>query len=296
MRSFIGVLVSLLIVASVAAQRAVMVDPASGEIVYPPNFWVANDEWMQGSSNGAAANRTNLGLGAAWLTNTDATNFRTAIGLGATSDVTFDVVRSTFGFRVESGTNQQVYIGDDVVEMLVPLDIYAAAGISFDGSNAALAAATTRTNLSLGATWLTNTDVTNFRTAIGLGWPALTNTNSGTALLAMNADGEIVYNHTNVEPYIIDRINISARGNFEGYFYVTSQDAIQFQTDQGYDTAGITRTNLQIPWSGLTNTTASNFHRALFPNTNSAPSVTNAVNGWVNIYIGTNTYKLPLYK
>ena len=173
MRSFIGILVSLLLVALVAAQRAVMVDPGTGEIVYPPNFWLANDEWMPGSSNGAALNRTNLGLG----------------------------------------------------------------------------------------------------------WPALTNTNSGTALLAMREDGEIVYSQTNVEPYIIDRINISARGNFEGYFYVTSQDAIQFQTDQGYDTAGITRTNLQIPWSGLTNTTASNFHKALFPNTNTAPSVTNAVNG-----------------
>jgi hypothetical protein len=41
--------------------------------------------------------------------------------------------------------------------------------ISFNGTNAAFAAATTRTNLNLGATWLTNTNVTNFCTAIGLG-------------------------------------------------------------------------------------------------------------------------------
>jgi len=37
--------------------------------------------------------------------------------------------------------------------------------------------AATRTNLDLGATWLTNTSVTNFRTAIGLGATWLTNTN-----------------------------------------------------------------------------------------------------------------------
>jgi len=34
-----------------------------------------------------------------------------------------------------------------------------------------------RQNLGLGATWLTNTNVTNFRTAIGLGWSALTSSN-----------------------------------------------------------------------------------------------------------------------
>jgi hypothetical protein len=54
--------------------------------------------------------------------------------------------------------------------------------ISF--SSTALATAT-RTNLSLGATWLTNTNVTNFRTAIGLGLPALTNTSNVTMMRAL---------------------------------------------------------------------------------------------------------------
>jgi hypothetical protein len=46
-------------------------------------------------------------------------------------------------------------------------------------------AATTRTNLSLGATWLTNGNVTNFRSAIGLSLPALTNTSNVTAMRAL---------------------------------------------------------------------------------------------------------------
>ena len=49
------------------------------------------------------------------------------------------------------------------------------APISFNGTNSA---PPTRTNLGLGATWLTNTNVTNFRTDIGLGWSVLTNTNT----------------------------------------------------------------------------------------------------------------------
>jgi hypothetical protein len=104
-------------------------------------------------------------LGATWLTNTNVTNFRTAIGLGDTNVVTFDVVRSAFGFRVQQGTNIFVYIGDDVVEMSVPLNIYAADGISFAGSNAVTSAAATRTNLGLGWSALTNTNEVNFYTA-----------------------------------------------------------------------------------------------------------------------------------
>ena len=47
------------------------------------------------------------------------------------------------------------------------------------------AAASVRTNLGLGATWLTNTNVTNFRTAIDLGLPALTNTSNVTTMRAL---------------------------------------------------------------------------------------------------------------
>jgi hypothetical protein len=48
----------------------------------------------------------------------------------------------------------------------VPIDVRSSNGILFGATNSAAA---TRTNLSLGATWLTNANVTNFRSAIGLG-------------------------------------------------------------------------------------------------------------------------------
>ena len=44
---------------------------------------------MFGATNSAAATRTNLSLGATWLTNANVTNFRSAIGLGILDSVQF---------------------------------------------------------------------------------------------------------------------------------------------------------------------------------------------------------------
>jgi len=81
------------------------------------------------NTTNAATTRTNLGLGATWLTNTNATNFRTAIGLGATNQVTF------------AGVNAQ--------------EIVVTAYIDFDEPSVA---AETRTNLGLPLPALTNTN------------------------------------------------------------------------------------------------------------------------------------------
>lgn len=70
-------------------------------------------------------------------------------------------------------------------------------GIEFDGEGFATnfpaiyfadstKSATTRTNLGLGAIFLTNDNATNFRSAIGLGLPALTNTSNVTAMRALS--------------------------------------------------------------------------------------------------------------
>jgi hypothetical protein len=163
-------------------------------------------------------------------------------------------------------------------------------------------AAQVRTNLSLGSTWLTNTNVTNFRTAIGLG---LTN--------------------------FVEFAQVES-----GHFFVADgPNGIVFETDS---VAAITRTNLGIPLPALTNT--NNFNtlkelgivdstdalaagifvdRALvvwdssnddwgflanddkwhtqdtFGDTNGPTNATNAVL-WINVTVGTNAYKLPLYQ
>lgn len=71
--------------------------------------------------------------------------------LSFTDSVSFTSDVFGFSFEAASGSNYTQLTPD---------------GVEFSG---AAQRATTRTNLGLGATWLTNTNATNFRTAIGLG-------------------------------------------------------------------------------------------------------------------------------
>ena len=107
------------------------------------------------ASVNAATTRTNLGLGATWLTNTAASNFRTAIGLGASQSVAFAEVVASTSLEAGSSSNTVIIDGD---------------GINFGHSGIA---STTRTNL-------------------GLGWSALTNSNAGTSLVSVNTNGAVV--------------------------------------------------------------------------------------------------------
>jgi hypothetical protein len=128
--------------------------------------------------------RTNLGLGATWLTNTNVTNFRTAIGLGETNNVKFNQIsiddvftsgsfisvgnsvllsrdiNNDDGFTVYFTGSGKVYVGNDGV------DIYSG---SLRFSNNAVGASQTRTNLGLGNGITTNRtfvyyDGTNYTT------------------------------------------------------------------------------------------------------------------------------------
>lgn len=159
--------------------------------------------------------RTNLGLSLAALTNTNITNFRTAIGLGSTNTVTFGNVSAT-SILHEGGATIAVDLADgilrnvsqNVLEFGDSAAIYAYLPIAFVSNSFA---ATTRTNLGLGSSWLTNTNVTNFRSAIGLGlsaltntnasnfrsaiglqWSALTNSNSGNSLISYNSSNNVI--------------------------------------------------------------------------------------------------------
>ncbi len=127
----------------------------NGNIVAATNVTFTNSVGF--ATNARAATRTNLGgttVGNSVFTATNAAAAATAVGLGTNNEVAFSrigvggTVISTNSF---SGGNFEVTAGYAVT--------FISGGV----------AATTRTNLGLGATWLTNTDVTNFRTAIGLG-------------------------------------------------------------------------------------------------------------------------------
>ena len=112
---------------------------------------------LQFATNARAATRTNLGgttVGDAVFTATNAAAAATAVGLGTTNDVNFNRVQ-VGGATVTTGG-----FSDGNFEVTPGHAITFVSGAS---------PAPTRTNLGLGATWLTNTDVSNFRTAIGLG-------------------------------------------------------------------------------------------------------------------------------
>jgi hypothetical protein len=123
----------------------------AGESVanWQSDFWTFRVPVTFDTTNIAAQTRSNLGLPLAALTNGNVTNFRTAIGLGATNNV-------SIGEDGGSLTTDDLNAGN----------VNVSSAVTFTTNTAA---PTTRTNLGLGATWLTNDNVTNFRTAIGLG-------------------------------------------------------------------------------------------------------------------------------
>jgi len=113
----------------------------NGQIVAATNV-VWTNAFGFSTNTVAAQVRTNLLLGATWLTNTNVTNVRSAIELGATNVVTFG------GLTISLGG------------VIAALDGYN--GLSFSGPVTEIGKGNTRTNLGLGWSALTNTNANNF--------------------------------------------------------------------------------------------------------------------------------------
>jgi len=155
-------------------------------------------------------------------------------------------------------------------------------------------------SIAQGGTGSTNAETA--RTNLGLGWPALTNTNEATALLGYNTtNGQVVYTNTNT---LIFSGNFSVATNAGSFLSIGTDARIQrdagsldlrlsanggantfsLATNGDVQLSGVlkfvattnapiyqaqTRTNLGLPWDGLTNTNAATFQTALFgANTN----------------------------
>ena len=76
----------------------------NGFVTYSGSNSLTFTNALQFSTNARAATRTNLELGGTWLTNTNVTNFRTAIGLGATNDVTFSNITASGNIYAKDST------------------------------------------------------------------------------------------------------------------------------------------------------------------------------------------------
>jgi hypothetical protein len=164
MKHLLSILAALCVLAAPAAAQTIRTlgyNTTNGQLVTATNVVWTN--FFNFSTNTVAAQvRTNLGLGATWLTNTNVTNFRTAVGLGGTNVVTF--------YRVET---DGVFVSDgNVIETDGEIALQGA--FRFDEPLLFNAPAATRTTLSLGLPALTNTsNVTMMRALAGS-----TNTNA----------------------------------------------------------------------------------------------------------------------
>jgi hypothetical protein len=247
----------LAVVTTATAQvsRTVMVNSNSGIILYPTNFWTVNAlsarsglslgtaalsnssafqpassilsnlsiaPVLQVSSGGTGATnvaevRSNIGLGASWLTNNNVTNFRTAIGLGASNLVYFNqlilsgIAANLIQMRGQ-GTLGQVGLTILAQNLTTNTEFYNTNVIFYVptqwGSGAtSTSASVTRTNLGLGAAWLTNTNPTNFLTALGLS--ATVPTNTSVTLLGYDTNN-IILGPTNPSLIFTNNIQINS--------------------------------------------------------------------------------------
>jgi hypothetical protein len=169
-----------------------------------------------GATNAATA-RSGLGLGWSALTNINSTNFRTDIGLGSEGSVVFSnlslsngtatnpalaIGSANRGFFATSGPERiGVAVGGSNVASFfstqfevstslatasnatVSGNLILGGPVSFIGAEISANIATTRTNLGLGATWLTNTNTAGFNTSLY---------GSGTNPVLYNTNGEVV--------------------------------------------------------------------------------------------------------
>ena len=204
--------------------------------------------------------------------------------------------------------------------------------IFFSGTNAASNRVASRTNLGLPLAALTNTDVTNFRTAIGLGTTnnvafsniassgTLTSTGVVTALSNAVVGGTLT--STGVFTALSNAVvggtltatgsvtalsNVSVAGTLTATGSVTTVTNLNVGGAINVTNKAETRTNLGIPLAALTQTNNANFQAAIF-NTNSIPingANVNAVNfntaiHWMEVNVVTNgvtnNFRIPLFK
>jgi hypothetical protein len=270
------------------------------EFVYYENVWQLNHNvafvepiYFAGTNAAAnaAASRTNLGLGA-----TNTVDFNVINGLDRvvfSDSLTMLQVGSTpQGPRalIVRITNSEIgYFSVAGFTLNTPINFY---------TNTQADA--TRTNLGLGATWLTNTSVTNFRSAIELGA-----TNDVTfADITLTESGEDDVSVENTSGSIVLRQTTNALVEFGTGASHLFYNAISFNNATN---SSATRTNLGIPLAALTNTNAAGFQRAIF-STNASPTNSANVNGigfntavaWMEVSVitngVTNSYRIPLFQ
>jgi hypothetical protein len=273
-------------------------------IVYIGDDLIETSVPIEFSTNAASLTRANLGLGATWLTNTDVTNFRTAIGLGENSGVVFDSLTAT-SFQATAGTN---YVQ------------FNAGAIEFGG----IGASRTRTNLGLGPT-----NNVAFRNITSGGNIVISNQSAATngLLFVYRTNNEpflglanlLASNNTTISNETLFRVGVAEATNRSAQFGFrstnTNGNGVAVFSVFGFDALMMigadASTNAVIYSGGGTNNEvmtlirdgATEFARPIRFSTNAstrpatnAPANTTNVAAWVEFRIGTNSYRAPLYQ
>lgn len=232
----------------------------NGVVVSPTNFW----------ANAPAATNvsfsTNPTFQSVAVADGSATNYAVKIGTNTglyrqtgPDRLVLSVAGATTVYALSNSFYATTFFGN----LQGGLTISAGQSIVF-GGGANIAG--TRTNLGLGATWLTNTNVVNFRTAIGAG-----TVNEGTAPTFAEIDIASQGDSLNLSPYGFSGwgmfLSLEERllsyGSSTGDVW-TFSSGIAFQ-NQG---AGVTRTNLGLTLVALTSTSNVQMMRSLAGVTN----------------------------
>jgi hypothetical protein len=273
----------------------------NGSVISPTNFWqaapisttVQSFTNVTANATNAATNSRNLWLYSLSPSVNNVTNVVTLPTNGATfnGDVATIIhsgnTSSVTQIRQLGAATNIIVLNqaDEAVKLIYKENAWTLADnisyiepIYFSGANATANIAASRTNLGLGATWLTNTNVTNFRTAVELG-----TTNNVTFS------------------------NVTASGTLTSTGVVTAVTNLNVGGAIAVTNAALTRTNLGLGFTALTNTNAASFQRAIF-STNAVPTNTANVNTvnfntailWMEVSIitnnVTNSYRIPLFQ
>jgi hypothetical protein len=262
--------------------------------------------------------RQNLGLGATWLTNTNVTNFRTAIGLGATNSVAF--------LEVLVGQNQDPVAGlsNFGIELESTNTNTTASGFTFTGAGAAKMAENSRKNLGLGAT--NNVAFRNITSDGNITISNQSTTNNGLFFIYrtnnepfLGLANLIASNNTTISNETLFRVGVAEATNKAAQFGFrstnTNGDGVAVFSVFGYNALMMigadASTNAVVYSGGGTNNEvmtlirdgATEFARPIRFSTNAstrpstnAPVNTTNVAAWIEFRIGTNSYRAPLYQ
>ena len=251
--------------------RSVMVN-TSGVVVSPTNFW-AN-----------APISTNAGATNAVLTNTNGVMLG-VFGSGALTNPSIKIAATNTGFMHTIGPDRIIVVVGGVSALQIFSNTVSASAFTgtFNGSfavgsgsaitfNGGANIAGTRTNLGLGLAALTNTNALNFRNAIGAG--------------DVFHGGEPFF--ASVEAETLNTANL----------YDRTSGLVQIDMNNGLlEKSG----RSLLEWGGSTDHLQINVPFSFLVSTNNwiktnAPTVTNNVNRWIEVKVGTNSYRIPLYQ